>query len=435
MEAIVQTLSTIDGLDKSICLWDNVDLLWQKRIEWAIAPGNTPRAIIYPNTTEELAQVLKMAHHNCWGVLICGSGSKLSWGSLVGSPNLVISTERLNKLIEHAAGDLTVTVEAGIKFAELKNILATVDQFIAIDPAYPESATIGGIIATADAGSLRHRYGGVRDMLIGLSFVRADGQIAKAGGRVVKNVAGYDLMKLFTGSYGTLGIISQVTLRIYPMPPSSATVALTGEPEGVATATKTLLASAMTPTAVDVISTQLVANLGIGKGMGLIVRFQSIPESVQQQSARLLELGQQLNLQSVIYTDREESEIWQKLPEQIWQKTAETAIICKIGVLPAVAVEILTQLDTLKRENGRGLIHASSGLGLLQLEDAKIIQDMRFRCQAKGGFLSILEAPPTIKQQIDVWGYTGNALDLMRRIKQQFDPENILNPNRCVGDI
>ena len=435
LKARAQELENIVGSDSGICEWDNLDALWQQRIASAHAPGKMPSAIVYPQTQEQLTQVMTCAHRNSWGVLPCGSGSKLSWGGLVESVNLVISTSRLNRLIEHAVGDLTVTVEAGMKFAELQHILDAANQFIALDPAYPESATIGGIIATADSGSWRQRYGGVRDMLLGLSFVRADGEIAKAGGRVVKNVAGYDLMKLFTGSYGTLGIISQVTLRVYPMPDASATVVLTGAADIIATATKTLLASALTPTAVDLISTQLARKLGSGEGMGLIVRFQSIAQSVKQQSERILEVGQQLGLQGAIYADADETQLWEKLRELLWAQAPLPAISCKMGILPSFAVEILTQMDTLTSQNGMGLIHAGSGLGLLRFDDEQIIQQMRQICQTSGGFLSILEAPVTLKQQLDVWGYTGNALDLMRRIKKQFDPQNLLSPHRFVGGI
>lgn len=435
MKAIAHTLKNILGSDKVICEWDNLEAYWQERITQALVPGKASSDIVYPQTQEELAEVMSCAYGNNWGVLPCGNGSKLAWGGLVDGVNLIISSKRLNRMIEHAVGDLTVTVEAGMKFAELQAMLAAADQFLALDPAYPESATIGGIIATADAGSWRQRYGGVRDMLLGFSLVRADGQVAKAGGRVVKNVAGYDLMKLFAGSYGTLGMLSQVTLRVYPMQMASGTVVLTGDAEAIATVNKTLLASALTPTAVDLLSTQLVASLGIGQGMGLIIRFQSVPESVKQQSARILEVGQQLGLQGVVYTATDEAEIWQKIKQQIWANQSESRIICKIGVLPSNAVEILTQLDRLTSDNGMGLVHAGSGLGLLRFERSQILQELRRSCENKGGFLTILEAPPTLKQQIDVWGYTGNALDLMRKIKKQFDSKNLLSPHRFVDGI
>jgi glycolate oxidase FAD binding subunit len=437
MKAIAQKLESIVG-STGVCDWENIEVLRREQMERALVRETSPSCIVYPNTQAELAEVIACAHRNNWSILPCGSGSKITWGGLASGVELVVSTERINQVIQHAVGDLTVTVEAGTKFADLQAILVEAGQFLALDPTTPESATIGGIVATADTGSLRQRYGGVRDQVLGITFVRADGQIAKAGGRVVKNVAGYDLMKLFTGSYGTLGIITQVTFRVYPLPEASATVVLTGDADAIAQVTTTQRSSALTPTAADLLSTQLVARLGIGRGLGLIARFQSVTESVKQQSAGLLEVGQQLGLQGAIYSAGDEAHLWQTLREEMGAPTTEPLITCKIGVLPRAAVATLTQLDSFAPQQGMGLIHAGSGLGLLRFDSpdvTQIILEMRAFCQSQSGFLTILEALVTLKQQLDVWGYSSNALDLMRRIKQQFDPKNLLSPHRFVGGI
>lgn len=436
--SIAQELETIVGASR-VCNRENFKPLWLEKLRGVNTTENLPSIIVSPNTTEELAQVITQAYSKGWQVLPCGSGSKLSWGGIANDVDLVISTERLNRVIEHAVGDLTVTVEAGVKFAQLQAILLKTNQFLPLEPAYPQNATIGGIIATADSGSLRQRYGGIRDMLLGISFVRSDGQIAKAGGRVVKNVAGYDLMKLFTGSYGTLGILTAVTLRVYPVTEASGSVVLTGDVEAIASATKTLLASSLTPTAIDLLSNQIVTQMNLGKGMGLMVRFQSITEAVKQQSSRLLEMGQKLGLQGNLYGDSDESTLWQLLPEQIWKVPQKPGIVCKIGVLPNAAASTLTHLETLTSSTGLGLIHAGSGLGLLRFDaetvTAQTINEIRNYCQDQKGFLTVLEAPIALKQKLDVWGYNGNALNIMRQIKQQFDPTNILSPNRFVGGI
>ncbi len=407
--------------------WENLAPPQQKFILQAIYSPTPPTCIVYPETTEQLAQVITEANRNKWRVLPCGSGSKLSWGGLVKGIDVVVSTERLNKLIDHAVGDLTVTAEAGMKFSELQAILAKANQFLALDPVTP-SATLGGIVATADTGSLRQRYGSVRDQLLGITFVRADGQIAKAGGRVVKNVAGYDLMKLFTGSYGTLGVISQVTFRVYPIPQISATVVLTATGEDVSQAAAILRGSALTPTQADLLSTQLVSELGLGTGMGLIARFQSIAESVKEQSNRLVEVGQNLGLQGAIYAGVDEADLWERLRESIYSGSSESAITCKIGVLPTAGVEVLKQAQ-------KGLIHVASGLGVLGFEDEKGLVEMRSLCENHRGFLTILTAPVGVKQRLDVWGYTGNAGEMMRRIKLQFDEKGILSFGRFVGGI
>ena len=420
--------ASIVGEENAVCLWENIELGQQKRIQQAIASGNPPSCIVYPRSQQQLAAVIATAHSNNWRVLPCGNNSKLNWGGLVKGIDVVVSTERINQLIEHAVGDLTITVEAGMKFSDLQALLAKSRQFLALDPTAPELATIGGIVATGDTGSLRQRYGSVRDQLLGITFVRADGQVTKAGGRVVKNVAGYDLMKLLTGSYGTLGFISQLTFRLYPLAEASGTVVLTGTAEAVSQAADILRGSGLTPVQADLLSTKLVSSLGLGEGLGLIARFQSISESVKEQSNRVLEVGQKLGLDGAIYVDGDEASLWQRLQERIHYTATESVITCKIGVLPTAAVEILTQVEL-------GLIHIGSGLGLLQLEGKNQVLKVRDRTQAHRGFLAILEAPVAVKEQIDVWGYTGNALPLMRRIKEQFDSKNILSPGRFVGGI
>ncbi|MEA5582453.1 FAD-binding oxidoreductase [Nodularia harveyana UHCC-0300] len=429
MNAIASCLASTINAENAIFLWENLEHSQQKHIQQAIAASaNPPKCIVYPHTQAQLAAIITEAHRQNWRVLTCGKTSKINWGGLVTSVDIVVSTERINQLIAHAVGDLTVTVEAGMQFSQLQEILAKSRQFIALDPSTPKLATIGGIIATADTNSLRQRYGSVRDQLLGITFVRADGQIAKAGGRVVKNVAGYDLMKLFTGSYSTLGVISQVTLRVYPLPETSGTVVLTGTAEAISQAANILRSSALTPTQADLLSSQLTSQLGLNQGLGLMVRFQSISESVTEQSNRLLAVGEKLGLNGTIYLHEHEASLWQRLRELIDNPVTESAITCKIGVLPTMAVEVLSQAEM-------GLIHLSSGLGWLQFEDENQVLKMRQRCEENRGFLSILTAPHKVKEVMDVWGYSGNSLQVMRQIKAQFDIQNIFSPGRFVGGI
>lgn len=428
MKAIAASVASILGEENVVDLGGNIAPSHKEHIKQALTSGTSPSCVVYPATQEQLAALIAAAHRENWRVLPCGSGSKLSWGGLVQDVDIVVSTERINQLVEHAVGDLTVTVEAGMKFSHLQSILALHRQFLALDPTAPNLATIGGIVATADTGSWRQRYGSVRDQLLGLTFVRADGKIAKAGGRVVKNVAGYDLMKLFTGSYGTLGIITQVTFRLYPEQETSSTVVLTGTADAIAAAAGTLRNSALTPTQADLLSTKLVSNLGLGKGLALITRFQNISESVKEQSHRLVQIGQQLGLDEAIYAAQDEANLWQRLTEQIHVTDTKSTITCKIGVLPTAAVEILQQVEI-------GLIHNGNGLGLCKFEEQNQVLAVRNLCQNNAGFLSILTAPQQVKQKVDVWGYTGNALQIMRGIKQQFDSKNIFSPGRFVSGI
>lgn len=172
-------------------------------------------------------------------------------GPCLETVDLILSTRGLRRLIDHAAADLTVTVEAGMTLAELQQILAEQGQWWPVDPLYPNWATVGGIIATADTGSLRWRYGSIGDLVLGITWVRADGEVAKAGGRVVKNVAGYNLTRLFTGSLGSLGILTQVTLRLYPLPAAQATLLATGALADLEVLARQVLNAPVSPAGVD----------------------------------------------------------------------------------------------------------------------------------------------------------------------------------------
>lgn len=434
---IASTLANIAGAN-AVTDWKIIAPALQHQISQAVQPDSTIECLVAPQTQEELAEVITCAAANRWRVLLCGSGSKLHWGGLAAGIQVVVSTARMQQLIEHAIGDLTVTATAGVKFAELQSQLAQAGQFLAIDPTYPASATLGGIVATADTGGLRQRYGSVRDMLIGLSLVRTDGKIAKAGGRVVKNVAGYDLMKLFTGSYGTLGAISQLTFRIYPLPPASRTIVLSGAAEPIAAATRTLLASGLSPVATELLAAPTLSRLEMGQNIGLVARFQSIEVSVEEQAAQLRQVGQRLNLRSIDLVEADEADLWRQLQAEKDCKSQDSLITCKIGVLPSNAVELLDNVSKLTPTLKAGQIHASSGLGILQFSaDLPTATLLRIRelCQSQDGFLTLLEAPLTLKQTLDVWGYPRDALELMRKVKQQFDPENLFSPGRFVGGI
>ena len=324
-----------------------------------------------------------------------------------------------------------------MKLVDLQAKLRSHNQFLPIDTNYGD-ATLGGIVATADTGSWRQRYGGVRDLLLGLSFVRADGEIAKAGGRVVKNVAGYDLMKLFTGAYGTLGIITQLTFRTYPLIANSQTLVLTGNAGAIAKISQTIRNSGLTPTAMDLLSSQVVSRLDLSKSTGLILRWQTIPESIEQQVSEVKAIAQQLDLTSNTYRDETEEKLWQDCTDTINTLHTPAAITCKIGIAPAAAVSLFEKIDNY---SVLARIHASSGIGQLQIEsdsnlDLKMqldyINNLRSHCQQNQGFLTILNAPKELKQQADIWGYSGNGIKTMQAIKNKFDPQNILNPGRFI---
>ena len=432
-DVIANKLESVTHGNATIAKFDRVNHHWQEKIKKSVLGELDSVYVVFPHTVAVLATVVKTAKQENWKIVPCGSGSKLDWGGLGKEIDLVVSTQKCDRIIEHAVDDLTVTVEAGVRLADLQAKLQQTNQFLPLDPAFPESATIGGILATADTGSLRQRYGGVRDLVLGISFVRGDGEIAKAGGRVVKNVAGYDLMKLFIGSYGTLGIISQVTFRTYPIPEASQTLVIRGAADSIKRAIKLLKNSSLTPTAADLITASVAKKLEIAENMALMVRFQTINESIQAQSALLATILENLALEIVTYQGEAERVLWHQLVNLVRVPQSSAAIICKLGLLPTAGVEFLQKLAEIEID-AYSILHVGSGIGILQLTVSELagIQKLREFCQSNSGFLTVLTAPQDIKQNLDLWGYSGNSLEMMATIRQKFDPQQIFNCDRFI---
>lgn len=458
---IIELFTDLLGSDRlTLSSSPNHAQLWQ-RITQNLTPDSlAPVCILYPQSIAELSKIMAIAYEQRLRVLPCGNATKLDWGGLVSRADLVVSTSCLNQVIEHCVGDLTVTVQSGVKYQDLQGILAKQGQFLAIDPPYSADATIGGVLATGSAGSLRHRYNGVRDMCLGIEFVRSDGELTKAGGRVVKNVAGYDLMKLLTGSYGTLGIASTITFRLYPLPEFTQIVLMTGTAEAIAQAYQTISTSVLTPIACDLLSALAIAkissefNLGnsLGQNIGLALQFASLKTSVLEQSDRLAKLAQELGLGFHVLPDYQQ--FWQSLATTMWRDDLRNCdrqdhLVCKLGVLPSTAIATVQQCQEIfaGADFAALQIHMGSGLGILRVEGitdlvaiASQIAKVRNITDSCGGFLCILEAPQSLKfgngtlgtasNLETVWGYRGNARDLMVKIQQKFDPRGLLSCDR-----
>ncbi|MEB3173633.1 MAG: FAD-binding oxidoreductase [Cyanobacteriota bacterium] len=387
--------------------------------------SNAPESYL-PSSEEELAEVAADCAQNQRRLRIWGSGSKLRWGSPGQSADLALGTAKLNQVLDYAQSDLTITVGAGMKLADLQTFLAPAGQFLPLDPLYPDQATLGGIMSTADAGSWRHRYGGVRDLVLGFSFARWDGQVAKAGSKVVKNVAGYDLMKLFTGAYGTLGPITQLTLRLYPQPAQSLTLLVWGGAKDMETLIAQLLASGLSPAALDLLAPATVRDLQGGEGLGLLARFQSVAESVAVQGELLQTWSRALSLSCQVWQDEGEQLLWSRLNRGFSAPLDAQGALCKAGVAANQAVRYLENFGHW------GQIHLGSGLGRLRLETTSPpeLLGLRRSAEAAGGFLTLLDGAEDLKTRVEPWGYTGNAAALMGSLKRQFDPLGIFNPGR-----
>jgi glycolate oxidase FAD binding subunit len=397
--------------------------------------GVQAELVAEPASVEEASRVLAAASRAGKAVVVVGNGSKLGLGNPPERLDLVVCTRRMDRVLEHAAGDLVVKVEAGVRLADLQAALAPAGQWLALDPPEP-GATVGGVVAANASGPRRLRYGTVRDLIIGITVVLADGTVAHAGGKVVKNVAGYDLSKLFCGSLGTLGLIAEATFRLHPRPEAAAVVTLEVErPEQLGEAVRRLLRSTLVPSAIE-----LAWHERPGR---LTVVIEGIKPGVEAQAAAAARLLGEVGETEVPGPGGTEAAL-SLLGAPPWEK-AEVGI--KVAVPPAELPGALTDLWTGWLGHGRVAAHAGTGVLQVGLEGpdlgnadqveafAGVVAKARERLAARHGSLVVAEAPPALKRAVDVWGPPSDAVELMRRVKRQFDPDRQMSPGRFVGGI
>ena len=387
--------------------------------------GVAPQMIAEPGTAEDLARALRWAHEAGIKVAPRGHGSKLGWGNPPAACDLVLSTARLNRVLAHAWADMTVIVEAGCTVADLQKTLAQHGQRLALDPLWPERATIGGILSTNDSGSLRVRYGSLRDLIIGITVALPDGTLAMSGGRVVKNVAGYDLMKLFTGALGTLGVIVQAIFRLHPLPRESRSLTFSGTPESLNQLLLAIQASKLTSTGM-----QLRAQPGSAQ---LDVRFDGTAAGIEAQIKQITQIAGS-------NTPSEAAPKTWTAHQTIWEGD-DPALVAKFSVLPS---QLAATCALVERAAGQSLawktVVQSVGAGYARLQGPepalRTALPTLFNEFAKmDSTIVALGCTPAVKRGIDVWGPASDAQPLMVRIKQRFDPDGTLNPGRFIGGI
>jgi glycolate oxidase FAD binding subunit len=352
---------------------------------------------------------------------------------------IVLSLAALNHIIEHAPHDQTVTVEAGLPLATLQEHLARTGQWLALDPPLRPGATVGGLIATAVAGPRRLRYGGVRDQILGVQVALADGTLARGGGKVVKNVAGYDLPKLFTGALGTLGVVLSASFRLYPLPADSQTLICAAPAlEPLCNAAQAVAASTLTPTAID-----LLSPASDGQPYRLVARFQSrVERAVTEQLATLRALLGALAEDAEALHGSDEAAFWQALDTPSAHDVGASWLDARAALLPGEVMGWLAALRTTAARDAlsvRWRAHAGHGAVRAHLAgqpDALLAatQTLRKAAEDARGALRIVVVSGVLPGAIPSWG-APSALDLMRRVKAQFDPHNTLNPGRYVGGI
>jgi glycolate oxidase FAD binding subunit len=391
--------------------------------------GVTPRFVASPGSTAETAEVLRVAAHHDMYVVARGAGTKLGWGAAPGAVDLVVDTTRLSGVVEHAAGDLVVLVGAGTPIEELQAVLYGAGQELAFDNPTP-GATVGGSLATAPSGPRRLLRGTLRDLLIGVTFVRSDGVVAKSGGRVVKNVAGYDFGKLLTGSYGTLGLVTEAIFRLHPRPPASGIVMCTAaEGAEAARAAHTVLASQTVPSAVEV---DWPAAAGpTGSGATVAVLLEGTEEGVAARSEAV-----QLLLDTTT-ADQATPPWWGRYPFESGDVGLKlTCSVSGLGDLldatRATAAHHSVALHV--RGSAAGVLHAGLPGDTPADIVSSVVDELRGAATSYAGNVVVLTAPPATRDAVDLWGPVP-GLSLMRRLKNELDPPHRLSPGRFVGGI
>ena len=357
---------------------------------------------------------------------IRGGGTKSSWGRPAEQPEVEVSTERLDRVVEHNEGDLTAVFEAGLPLARAQEALADAGQMVALDPPFGppgegDRATIGGVVATGDSGPLRHRYGAPRDLILGITVALSDGTVARAGGKVIKNVAGYDLAKLFTGSFGTLGLVVEVVMRLHPRPPETVTaVGVSDDPDALGDAALAVAHSPFGPECLDV--------SWDGEQGQVMARF--VGAAPKAGAKEVVKLMARAALDARLVDDDDDR--WDR--QRARQRSADGAVV-RVSGLASDLPKVLRSA----REVGASVV-GRAGLGLTWItlgerdvpELVSSIEEVRRRLHPYP--CVVLDAPAQVREKVDVWGDDG-AVPLMRRVKARFDGAGVCNPGIFLGGI
>ncbi|MEN3611625.1 FAD-binding oxidoreductase [Plantactinospora sp. ZYX-F-223] len=398
----------------------------------ADAIGGVPaRIVAAPGSTAQAAALLRAAAGLGLSVVFAGRGSRSDWGNPPRSLDLVVETRRLTGVVEHAAGDLIVVVGAGTPLAELQHALAPAGQQLGLDDPVG-GATVGGAVAVNGSGPRRMLYGTLRDLLIGVTLVRADGVVAHAGGKVVKNVAGYDLGKLVTGAYGTLGLVTECVFRLHPVPAARSYVRCPVTAAGadglarVGRLLRTVLGAQLVPAALEVEAPP-------EGGYDVVLLLEGTPAGVAgraEAAARLLGAEALPGTAAPPW--------WGRYPWQPGDTGLKlTGVLSGVPDLLAAGRAAADRHDVpigVRGSAGTGVLYAGLPAAAPPDRVARVVEELRGAATEAGGHAVVLTAPDRVRDRVDLWGPV-EGLELMRRVKQRFDPDARLAPGRFVGGI
>lgn len=418
-------------------------------VDGCAVDGVSPQVVVTPNSVDELAAVMMSAHEEGLAVAPWGGGTRMDLGNTISRLDVVADLTRLNDVVQHNAADLTVTVEAGITLSDLRRTLAAQGQFLPLDVAMPDDATIGGTLASGSSGPLKWHYGSPRDLVIGMKMVQADGRIVKSGGQVVKNVSGYDMARLHIGSIGTLGVIAEVSFKLTPMPRQEATIlAAYDSAESCHRTAMAIFNSDVMPlslTAFDANANKLGIIVDTPGESFLAIRLGGRPRTLARFEKETLQLCNQGNPLSVDKIDVDGAgDLWRKLTDFGWGKDARPEAIGRLATVPSKIADAIHDIGeapgyqvAVVSQSGYGASHICwfrDGDGSAESLVA-VLNKAHSVVQQSGGNLIIERCPSQAKADFDVWGNESESIKIMQRLKEQYDPQGVLNPGRFMGRI
>ncbi|MBI3826398.1 MAG: FAD-binding oxidoreductase [Candidatus Rokubacteria bacterium] len=411
-----------------------------------VVDGRTPEAAVFPGTLDEVRAVVEIAAGAGLPIIPWGGGTAASVGHPPAAAALVLGLRRLDRVLEHEPGDLTATAQAGMTMASLQAALGRGGQWLSLEAPQPERATLGGVIATNASGPRRHLYGTARDLVIGMTVVTGEGAVVRGGGKVVKNVAGYDLPKLFVGSYGTLGVIVEITVKLRPRPEDERFVAVRFERlADVGIAVRAVMASDLIPTSIDVLDGDAARVRALRTAAPtLVVGFDGLAEQVQWQCVELERMTAALGGRDAVPLAHD---AWLAMTAAGRDAFGTPAAVMRLVMLPAHVTDAMAAGAEAAKARGLACAwtaHAGVGVATAALFSprqtdvepiAATLEAWRASAHASGGHATLEWAPLAVKARVPVWDDPGAAGRVMRRIKEQLDPKNVLNPGRFLAGI
>ncbi|GAC1428052.1 MAG: FAD-binding oxidoreductase [Chloroflexota bacterium] len=420
-----------------------------ERARYAV-DGREPRYVAEPATLAGLAEVLHEAAGEGLAVIPRGGGTKMGLGNVPRAADIVLSTRGVGGILDYTPADLTITVGAGMRLAELQDVLRRERQFLALDPARSADATLGGVVAANASGPRRLRYGSARDLVIGVRVAQTDGNVTKAGAKVVKNVAGYDLNKLYVGSLGSLVVLGEISFKLSPLPELYRTIVCPLPTLAAATSVvDRVLHSPLMPTALEIVTgatAQRLDNLAgwagrEAQGVLLLAEVDGFERGVARSLRDIEGYARAAGGEGARILDDDTAALaWDDVREA--ESRLGAALVLKLSVPVASVETLVTAAGSARLGTTPPAVISHAGSGIIYVygdsstpEVLAAVTDLRARAVRAGGSLVIERCLPAVKEGMDVWGDPGPALAVMQALKATFDPGATLNPGRFVGGL